>query len=97
MKIDQVSKSVTSATTGEKPQRAAKTEAQPSGGESVQLSALSSQLQAFQTDAGGEIDLARVQEIKQAISEGRFKVNAEVVADRLLETVKDLLQNRTLQ
>jgi negative regulator of flagellin synthesis FlgM len=97
MKIDQVSKSVTSATTGEKPQRAGKAEAQAPQGDRVELSALSTQLQAFQSDAAAGIDMARVQEIKQAISEGRFQVNAEVVADKLLETVRDLLQNRTLQ
>lgn len=98
MKIDDLSKSVTSAPAGDsKPQRAARTEAQAPQGDRVELSALSTQLQAFQADASGEIDMARVQEIKQAISEGRFKVNAEVVADRLLETVRDLLQHRTLQ
>jgi negative regulator of flagellin synthesis FlgM len=97
MKIDHVSKSVTSAATGDKTQRAAKKETQAPQTDRVNLSALSTQLQAFQADAGGEVDMARVQEIKQAISEGRFKVNADVVADKLLETVKDLLQNRTLQ
>lgn len=37
-------------------------------------------------------DNAKVAEIKQAIIEGRFKVNPEVIADRLLETVKELIQ-----
>lgn len=97
MKIDQVSKSVTSAATGDKTGRTAKKDTPAAQGDRVELSALSTRLQAFQSDAAGEIDMARVQEIKQAISEGRFKVNAEVVADKLLETVKDLLQNRTLQ
>ncbi|WP_258333074.1 flagellar biosynthesis anti-sigma factor FlgM [Nitrosomonas eutropha] len=32
--------------------------------------------------------------MKQAISEGRFKVNPDVVADRLLETVKELIQSK---
>ncbi len=40
------------------------------------------------------VDMARVQEIKQAISDGTFKVNSEVVADRLLETVEELLQSK---
>lgn len=40
------------------------------------------------------INSARVQEIKQAISEGNFQINPEVVADRLLETVKELIQSR---
>ena len=40
------------------------------------------------------INSAKVAEIKQAILEGRFKVNPEAVADRLLETVKELVQSR---
>ena len=97
MKIDPLSKPVTGTGAGDKPQRAAAAAPQAPQGDRVQISALSSQIQALQSDAGSEVDMARVQEIKQAISEGRFKVNAEVVADKLLETVKDLLQNRTLQ
>ena len=41
------------------------------------------------------VNIERVQEIKQAISEGSFKVNPEVVADRLLETVRELIQSKT--
>jgi len=37
---------------------------------------------------------AQVQAIKDAISEGRFKVDSEVVADRLLSSVKELLLQR---
>jgi negative regulator of flagellin synthesis FlgM len=37
------------------------------------------------------VDTARVDAIKQAISEGRFSVNSEVVADRLIATVKEYL------
>ncbi len=40
------------------------------------------------------VDTARVQEIKQAISEGNFKINPEAIADRLLETVKELIQSK---
>jgi len=98
MKIDNVSKAVTSTASGDKPQRAGKAETSAPQQDTVELSALSAQLQTFQSDAtDGTVDTARVDEIKQAISEGRFKVNADVVADRLLQTVRDLLQNRTLQ
>jgi negative regulator of flagellin synthesis FlgM len=63
---------------------------------SVQISSLSTQLQALQnTQAGGAVFATKkVEEIKLAISEGRFQVNAEKVADGLLETVKDLLNAR---
>ena len=67
--------------------------AKPAPGVSVQLSGLSSQLQALdaQVSSGEVVDAARVSEIKQAISEGHFKVNPDVVADRLLETVQELI------
>lgn len=39
-------------------------------------------------------DAARVEEIKQAISEGRFTINPDKIADRLLETVRDLIHTR---
>jgi negative regulator of flagellin synthesis FlgM len=40
------------------------------------------------------IDTAKVAKIRQAIIEGRFKVNPEAVADRLLETVKELIESK---
>lgn len=63
---------------------------------SVQISSLSTQLQALQnTQASGAVfETKKVEAIKLAISEGRFQVNAEKVADGLLETVKDLLNSR---
>lgn len=62
----------------------------------VQISPLSSQLQALQSAqaSGAVFEAKKVEEIKLAISEGRFQVNSEKVADGLLETVKDLLNAR---
>jgi negative regulator of flagellin synthesis FlgM len=62
----------------------------------VQLSALSSQLQAIESHMADTpvVDGARVSEIRQAIAEGRFKVNPDVVADHLLQTARDLLRLR---
>lgn len=40
------------------------------------------------------VDTDKVAKIRQAIIEGRFKVNPEAVADRLLETVKELIQSK---
>lgn len=59
--------------------------------DSVQLS---TQLQDIEKNlSSAEVfDSARVAEIKQAISAGRFVVNPEKVADRLLESVRDLLR-----
>ena len=62
----------------------------------VQLSELASQLQAIQGQlASGEVvDAARIAEIRQAIAEGRLKIHPDMIADRLLETVKELLTVR---
>ena len=39
------------------------------------------------------VNAAKVAEIKQAISEGRFKVNASAVADSLIQSVTDLISS----
>lgn len=63
--------------------------------EKVDIGSLSSQLQALESslDKVQVVDTARVEAIKQAISEGRFRVNPDGVADRLLTTVKELVLN----
>ena len=54
---------------------------------------LSTQLQSIEKKlADVEVfDAVRVEEIKRAISEGRFTVNPGKVADGLLDTVRDLI------
>lgn len=71
------------------------TRAKTSSDEKVEIGSLSSQLQALESglDNVQVVDTARVEAIKQAISEGRFRVNPDVVADRLLTTVKELVLN----
>lgn len=99
MKIDSSIKSVSTGAVGSGASRTAKGAAsQPGsgGGERVQLSPLSSQLQAIETNMADTpvVDSARVAEIRQAIAEGRFKVNADAVADHLLQTARELLRSR---
>lgn len=94
MKIDNSVKSLTgsdaSRPAGETRQGKSAAAAAP-GGESVSLSPLSAQLQAGLVSSEAASP-ARVAEIKQAIAEGRFRVNPEAVADRLLETVRELIR-----
>ena len=62
----------------------------------VHLSSNVTKLQNIDSSSASRsiVNTARVQEIKQAISEGNFQINPEVVADRLLETVKELMQSK---
>ena len=71
--------------------QAKNTEASPSKAENnVHLSPQSSN----SASSSSVVDMDRVREIKQAITDGSFKVNPEVVADRLLETVKELIDSK---
>lgn len=64
-----------------------------SGDAQVELSSLSSRLQEAEATLANVpvIDASKVAEIKQAISEGRFQVDAEKVADGLIESVRQML------
>lgn len=63
--------------------------------DSVHISQQASGLQSNSNSASDAVvDMSRVQEIKQAISEGAFKVKPDVVADRLLETAQELIQSK---
>jgi negative regulator of flagellin synthesis FlgM len=61
----------------------------------VEITSLSSQLAQLEKMLGdvGIVDSARVEAIKQAITEGRFHIDSDVVADKLLSTVRELLVN----
>jgi negative regulator of flagellin synthesis FlgM len=98
MKIENSVKSVTSSAVQQEPGRPGKAPAADAASSpastNVKLSSLSSQLQMIEksfTDLP-VVDAARVAELKQAISEGRFKVNSEAVAGRLIDTVKELIR-----
>jgi len=98
MKIEGSIKSVTSNAVQQEPGRPGKEPAADAGaapvGTSVKLSSLSSQLQMIEKSFADTpvVDAARVAELKQAISDGRFTVNADAVADRLIETVQQLIR-----
>lgn len=96
MKIENSVRPITGVSTSDGQKRVDKTSGTgPNSGpaqENVHLSSVSKQPQS--ADSGAVVDTARIQEIKQAISDGSFKVNPEAVADRLLETARELIQSK---
>ena len=67
--------------------------AKPRG--NVELSSLSTQLRDIEAglDAGQPVDSSRVADIKRAISEGRFEIDAEKIADRLVDATREFLRS----
>ncbi len=66
--------------------------AQPAGNAGrVQLSELSNRLNQLETQfPQGSFDAQKVSEIRNAIAEGRYQVNAGAVADKLIATAAQL-------
>lgn len=56
----------------------------------VRLSSASAALNTQTAD----VDALRVQEIRQAIAEGRFEINASAIADRLINSARELIGSR---
>ncbi len=97
MKIDSVIKSLGGPQAGESKPRlpAANGPAPAPSADKVQLSSLSTSLQKAEAAIANTpvIDRARVDEIRQAISEGRFKIDAGRIADGLLDSVRQMLHD----
>ncbi len=102
MKIDNSVKPVSPAKVGQTTAKktgggaATKGAASSASREKVDINPLSSQLAALEgsLEQVSVVDTARVESIKQAISEGRFKVDPDAIADRLIETVKEMVLSR---
>ena len=58
----------------------------------VSLSNLSARLHALESSSGtaGDFDATKVENIKQAIRDGKFEVNSDAVADKLISSVREL-------
>lgn len=73
--------------------KSASQSARSSAQDNVTLSSTSTQIQALEagiSEASG-FDAAKVDAIKQAISEGRFTINPEAIADKLIASTRELL------
>ena len=96
MKIDKTTPSLPASQIGEVAPRSPN--AKPSGGTvpsdtSVHLGSSTAQLRSLNNSVASSsvVDMDKVNAIKQAISEGRFQVNHGAVADRLIDSVKELI------
>ena len=86
---DSANTTKTTASTAARPAEAA-----PAIG-SVQISETSRALQAGRlSNAEAPFDAKRVEAIKAAISSGQFKVNPEAIADKLIDSVGQLLTGK---
>ncbi len=95
MKIDPTLKTVAPNAVNEQRVQNEKPSAQPAGkprGE-VELSSLSTQLQGIEASLGTSqaVDSGRVAEVKKAMAEGRFEMNADKIADRLIDATREFL------
>ena len=52
---------------------------------------LSNAASTLATGSTADFDAAKVERISQAISDGRYKVNAELIADKLIANAQELL------
>lgn len=97
MKID--TSSITSALTGSSSQstRSDKTASAPAQNAStVNLSDAAAKIQALEQSAqqSSGFDAARVAALKQAISEGKFQITPQMIAEKLLDTARNLMQEQ---
>ena len=94
MKIDPTLKPAAASAVPEERSRAVKAGSTPrQPGATVQVSPLASQLQSIDAADGGEsVDASRVAQVKLAIAQGRYEIDAEKIADRLIESTRESLR-----
>lgn len=95
MKIDSSSLNTTLLNVGSQPAARAE-KGVPASSSSVTLSEASSKLQAMEAEAyqASGFDAARVAAVKQAIREGRFQINPQMIAEKLIATARDLIKQQ---
>lgn len=61
------------------------------GTEKVEVSDLAAKMAQLESRFGGDFDAKKVEEVRSAIAEGRFTIDAGAVADRLVASANELL------
>jgi negative regulator of flagellin synthesis FlgM len=71
-------------------------QSQTSDRDSVRLSSLSSRIQSLEASLGkaSDFDSAKVEAIRQTLSEGRFSSDPEVIANKLIASTVELLSHQ---
>jgi negative regulator of flagellin synthesis FlgM len=64
----------------------------PAAGVAVSVSSLARSMDVDGADQLPDVDMAKVNAVKQAISDGSYKVNPGVIADKLLSNAQEMLQ-----
>lgn len=75
------------------PARARRSDAPTQAETTASPAAVTTLGQASEAASSQDIDLARVAEIRQAISEGRLEIRADRIADGLIRSVREMLDN----
>ncbi len=99
MKIDSnngtaaLTASTASAPRAAKPVEQGNTSAQQ---DNVTLSSTASQIQSLESgiNQASGFDAAKVEALKQAVNEGRYTVNPEAIADKLIASARELLSQQ---
>jgi negative regulator of flagellin synthesis FlgM len=87
--VASVGSAATSARGPQEGERAGST-ARAEGSESSTV-ALSSTARALMDGADGSFDAEKVERVRQSISDGTYKINADAIADKLIANAQDVL------
>jgi negative regulator of flagellin synthesis FlgM len=60
----------------------------------VKLSGVASSISTSSSESSAPVNSAKIAEIRAAIASGQFKINSGAIADRLLDTAKELVQTQ---
>ncbi|WP_035055485.1 flagellar biosynthesis anti-sigma factor FlgM [Andreprevotia chitinilytica] len=93
MKIEQAGKSLPQplGRSGSRAVSTAKSDDAATVDDSVSINPAAAQLSQSDAGNGQVFDTQRVQALRQAIADGRFTVRTDAIADRLIDSVKELL------